>query len=44
MSRKTRREFLSRYENKPVRLFAVHFNDPVGRIVRDTRNWRFSTD
>ncbi|MGD0955254.1 MAG: MBL fold metallo-hydrolase [Candidatus Acidiferrales bacterium] len=44
MSRKTRREFLSRYENKPVRLFAVHFNDPVGRIVREARNWRFSAE
>jgi glyoxylase-like metal-dependent hydrolase (beta-lactamase superfamily II) len=44
MSRKTRREFLARYENKPIRLFAVHFNHPVGRIVRDTRNWRFATD
>jgi glyoxylase-like metal-dependent hydrolase (beta-lactamase superfamily II) len=44
MSRKTRREFLSRYENKPVRLFAVHFNEPVGQIVRDKVNWRFSTD
>jgi len=44
MSRKTRRELLSRYENKPVRLFAVHFNEPVGRVVRDTRNWRFATD
>jgi glyoxylase-like metal-dependent hydrolase (beta-lactamase superfamily II) len=44
MSRKTRREFLSRYENKAARVFAVHFNDPVGWIVRDGHNWRFSTD
>jgi len=44
MSRKTRREFLSRYENRAARLFAVHFNDPVGWIVRDTRNWRFCTE
>jgi len=44
MSRKTRREFLSRYENRAARVFAVHFNDPVGWIVRDTRNWRFSTE
>jgi glyoxylase-like metal-dependent hydrolase (beta-lactamase superfamily II) len=44
MSRKTRREFLSRYENKAARVFAVHFNDPVGWIVRDTHNWRFSTE
>ncbi len=41
MSRKTRREFLAKYENKAARLFAVHFNDPVGWIIRDTRNWRF---
>jgi len=41
MSRKTRREFLARYENRPVRLFAVHFNDPVGRVVRSAPNWRF---
>ena len=44
MSRKTRRDFLSRYENRAARVFAVHFNDPVGWIVRDTRNWRFSTE
>jgi glyoxylase-like metal-dependent hydrolase (beta-lactamase superfamily II) len=44
MSRKTRREFLSRYENRAARLFAVHFNAPVGWIVRDTHNWRFSPD
>jgi glyoxylase-like metal-dependent hydrolase (beta-lactamase superfamily II) len=44
MSTKTRREFLSRYENRAARVFAVHFNDPVGWIVRDTHNWRFSTD
>jgi len=44
MSRKTRRELLSRYENRAARLFAVHFNDPVGWIVRDSRNWRFSTE
>ena len=44
MSRKTRREFLSRYENRAARVFAVHFNDPVGWIVRDTRNWRFLTE
>jgi hypothetical protein len=41
MSRKTRREFLARYENRPVRFFAVHFNDPVGRVVRSAPNWRF---
>jgi glyoxylase-like metal-dependent hydrolase (beta-lactamase superfamily II) len=41
MSRNTRREVLSRYGNTPTRLIAIHFNDPVGRIVRDTQNWRF---
>ncbi|MBZ5694770.1 MAG: MBL fold metallo-hydrolase [Acidobacteriia bacterium] len=44
MSRKTRREFLARYGGSATRMFAVHFNDPVGRVVRDTHNWRFSTD
>jgi TPP-dependent trihydroxycyclohexane-1,2-dione (THcHDO) dehydratase len=44
MSRKTWREFLARYENKPVRMFAVHFNYPAGWILRDARNWRFSTE
>jgi glyoxylase-like metal-dependent hydrolase (beta-lactamase superfamily II) len=44
MSRQTRREFIARYGDRPVRLFAVHFNDPVGRVVRDAQSWRFSTD
>lgn len=44
MSHKTRREFLAKYENRAARIFAVHFNNPVGWIVRDTQNWRFSTD
>jgi glyoxylase-like metal-dependent hydrolase (beta-lactamase superfamily II) len=44
MSRNTRREVLSRYGNKAARLIAIHFNDPVGRIVRDTHNWRFSPE
>ncbi|HXQ27029.1 MAG TPA: MBL fold metallo-hydrolase [Candidatus Acidoferrales bacterium] len=44
MSRQTRREFIARYGDGPVRMFAVHFNDPVGRIVRDAQSWRFSTD
>jgi len=43
MSHKTRREFLSRYENRAARIFAVHFNDPVGWIVRGNPNWRFVT-
>jgi glyoxylase-like metal-dependent hydrolase (beta-lactamase superfamily II) len=44
MSRQTRREFIARYGDGPVRLFAVHFNEPVGRVVRDSQGWRFSTD
>jgi glyoxylase-like metal-dependent hydrolase (beta-lactamase superfamily II) len=44
MSRQTRREFIKRYGDKPVRLFAVHFNEPVGRVVRDAQSWRFSTE
>jgi glyoxylase-like metal-dependent hydrolase (beta-lactamase superfamily II) len=44
MSRQTRRDFIKRYGDGPVRLFAVHFNDPVGWIVREARNWSFSTD
>ncbi len=44
MSRQTRREFIARYGESAVRLFAVHFNEPVGRVVRDALGWRFSTD
>ncbi len=44
LSRQTRREFIKRYGDGPVRLFAVHFNEPVGRVVRDGQSWRFSTD
>lgn len=44
MSRNTRREVISRYGDKATRLIAVHFNDPVGRIVRDTDHWRFSSE
>jgi glyoxylase-like metal-dependent hydrolase (beta-lactamase superfamily II) len=44
MSRQTRREFIKRYGDGPVRLFAVHFNEPVGRVMRDAHGWRFSTD
>jgi len=43
-SRKTRRELLAKYADSSTRVFAVHFNDPVGRFVSDTRNWRFTTD
>lgn len=44
MSRQTRRDFIARYGNRPVRIFAVHFNDPVGRVVSDAQGWRFKTD
>jgi len=44
MSRQTRRDFIKRYGDGPVRLFAVHFNEPVGHVVRDGQGWRFSTD
>jgi glyoxylase-like metal-dependent hydrolase (beta-lactamase superfamily II) len=44
MSRETRREFIKRYGETSVRLFAVHFNEPVGRVVREAQSWRFSTD
>lgn len=44
MSEKTRRDFIKRYGDSPVRFFAVHFNEPVGRVVRDGQSWRFSTE
>lgn len=44
MSRQTRRELISRYGDTAARLIAVHFNDPVGRIVRDDYSWRFSAE
>jgi glyoxylase-like metal-dependent hydrolase (beta-lactamase superfamily II) len=44
MSRQTRRDFIARYGNSPVRFFAIHFNEPVGRVVSDARGWRFQTD
>jgi glyoxylase-like metal-dependent hydrolase (beta-lactamase superfamily II) len=44
MSRKTRREFIKRYGNGSVRLFAVHFNEPVGRVLSDAQSWKFATD
>jgi len=44
MSRQMRRDFISRYGNRPVRFFAIHFNEPVGRVVRDAQGWRFNTD
>jgi glyoxylase-like metal-dependent hydrolase (beta-lactamase superfamily II) len=44
MSRQTRRDFIARYGNSAVRFFAIHFNEPVGRAVSDSRGWRFTTD
>jgi len=44
MSRQTRRDFIRRYGDGPVRFFAIHFNEPVGRVVRDAQSWRFKTD
>jgi glyoxylase-like metal-dependent hydrolase (beta-lactamase superfamily II) len=44
MSRQTRRDFIKRYGDSPVRMFAIHFNEPVGRIVRDGQSWKFTTD
>ena len=44
MSRQTRRDFIRRYGDGPVRLFAIHFNEPVGRVVRDGQSWKFTTD
>jgi glyoxylase-like metal-dependent hydrolase (beta-lactamase superfamily II) len=45
MSGRTRRAFLTRYENKQALVIGSHFCDPTaGWIVRDKRNWRFSTE
>jgi len=44
MSRQTRRDLLSRCGNKAARVIAIHFNDPVGWIERDTHNWRFTAE
>ncbi|MDR3721985.1 MAG: MBL fold metallo-hydrolase [Candidatus Acidoferrales bacterium] len=44
MSRQTRRDFVARYGDSPVRFFAIHFSEPVGRVVRDSQTWRFTTD
>ena len=43
-SRQTRLDFIKQYGNSPVRFFAIHFNEPVGRVVNDARGWRFQTD
>ena len=45
MSRKTRREFhcaIWRIGRRAI--FAVHFNSPVGWVVRDGQSWNFTTD
>ncbi|HVB87101.1 MAG TPA: MBL fold metallo-hydrolase [Candidatus Dormibacteraeota bacterium] len=44
MSRKTRRELLSKYGNRVARLIAIHFNDPVGWIDREADHWRYSAE
>jgi glyoxylase-like metal-dependent hydrolase (beta-lactamase superfamily II) len=42
-ARKTRREFLGRYSDRPVLVFGTHFATPsAGRIVRDGDTWRFA--
>jgi glyoxylase-like metal-dependent hydrolase (beta-lactamase superfamily II) len=41
-ARKTRREFLGRYSDRPVLVFGTHFATPsAGRIVRNGDTWRF---
>lgn len=41
-SRRTRREFLARYEETPVRIMPAHFPTPTaGTIVRSGSAWRF---
>src|SRR6478672_6729254 len=43
LARKTRREFLARYSDRPVLVFGTHFATPTaGHIVRDGDTWRFS--
>jgi len=44
VSRQTRRDFIQRYGDGPVRFFAIHFNEPVGRVVREGASWKFTTD
>jgi hypothetical protein len=42
-ARKTRREFLGRYSDRPVLVFGTHFATPsCGRIVRNGDTWRFA--
>jgi hypothetical protein len=42
-ARRTRREFLERYANRPVLVLGTHFMTPTGgRIVRDGEAFRFA--
>jgi len=44
-ARRTRRQFLERYSNRPVLVLGTHFATPTGgRIVRDGEAFRFATD
>jgi hypothetical protein len=41
MARRTRREFLQRYADRPVQVFGTHFASPsCGRIVKEGAAWR----
>jgi glyoxylase-like metal-dependent hydrolase (beta-lactamase superfamily II) len=43
LAARTRRDFITRYENRKALVIGSHFCDPTaGYIVRDKRNWRFS--
>jgi len=43
LARRTRREFLQRYADRPVLVFGTHFATPsAGHIVRDGDTWRFA--
>ena len=43
LARRTRREFLQRYSDRPVLVFGTHFATPsAGRIVREGDTWRFA--
>jgi glyoxylase-like metal-dependent hydrolase (beta-lactamase superfamily II) len=42
-ARKTRREFLERYGDRPVLIFGTHFATPsAGHIVKEGNGWRFA--
>ncbi|MDA8252100.1 MAG: MBL fold metallo-hydrolase [Rhodospirillales bacterium] len=45
MARRTRRDFLDRYQDRKALVVGSHFCDPTaGWVVRDGANWRFSAD